>query len=329
VQHQVARTADWIVRGQEEDFGIDSEIELAEGEVKGQILKLQIKTSQNIPITNKRIKYRVHTSLLHYANSCRIPLILVIASIQPETAWFLWLQKWIVGLRQSGRSMEDLGKSVTVYIPNDQTLDNGLSHDLKNIARWATETQLVLSLADILRTAVAIRSQEVIVAISKLIYTVDSAYQDYPVEILVDEVLNLGLQIWATLEGNEVSKMLYWFCRNHGDRFTAKQIRRLVVRDDTVSRTGINALGILYDEFAQHTSGLKLPKVFKDLEDPRVSYYCRLREKYLGKTLIQIVQSGKGMSIDSLAFHRDNDFMDKWANRGDSAVLDYTYNQED
>jgi len=31
------------------------------------------------------------------------------------------------------------------------------------------------------------------------------------------------------------------------------------------------------------------------------------------------------MSIDNLAFHCDNEFMDKWANRGDSAFLDYTY----
>lgn len=329
VQHQVAHSADWIVRGQEEDFGIDSEIELAEGEVKGQILKLQIKTSQSIKLINEQIKYRIPTSLVHYADNCRIPVVLVIVSIQPETAWYIWLQKWIVELRQSGRSIEDLGKSVTLCIPNCQTLDIGLKNDLKNIARWKTETQLILSLADTIRTAVVVRSQEVMVALSKLIETVDITYQEYPVEIIVDEVLNLGLQIWATPEGNKVSDMLYRFCRNHGNLFTAKQIYRLVVRDSTVSRTGINALGILYDEFAPHIEKLKLPKVFKDLEDPRALYYCKLRERYPGETLTGIVLSGKEMSIDNLAFYRDDNFLDKWANRGDSVFLDYVYIQSD
>ena len=67
------------------------------------------------------------------------------------------------------------------------------------------KSQIVLSLADTLQAAAAIRSQEVMVALSKLIETVKSAYQHYPVKILVDEVLNLGLQIWEMPEGNEVS----------------------------------------------------------------------------------------------------------------------------
>ncbi len=324
VQFVISSNDGWIVRGLEEDFGIDLEAELTEEGVNGYILKLQVKSSKNIKVTENIVSTNIPTSLVRYANTCRIPVILIIVSVTEKKAWYLWLQKWIVDLRKSGGSIEDLGKSVTVYVPSNRTLETGLEDDLKKIARWATDTQLVLSLADTLRTAAAIRSQGIMDAIAKLLITAEESYEDYPIEIIVDEVLNLGPQIWATEEGYEVTQILFAFCRNHGDRITAKQIHRLIVRGEAVSRTGINALGILYDEYPKHIAKLNLPALFKGHEDPRAGYYCRLREKYLGNTMLDIVGQGKDVTIDGVTFDTES-FIDKWPNRGDSAFLDYIY----
>lgn len=329
VQYLIESNGDWIVRGQEEDFGIDLEVELAEGDVKGQILKLQIKSSAHIQPVDNLITFKIATSFLRYVSTWRIPVLLIVVSIQTQTAWYLWLQKWIDELHQSGGTIEEFGASVTIKIPSYQNLADGLKDDLKNIARWTTKTQLTLSLADALRTATAVRSKEVMAVLSQLLESIDSAYRDYPIEIIIDEVLNLGQRIWATTEGNEVSQMLFRLCKEHGDRFNAKQILRLVIRGDSVSRTGINAVGILYDHFPKHTASLNLPEAFSKHEDPRALYYCKLREVYLGNKLHEIVCSGKDLAIDKFTLDIDDRFLDKWANRGDSIVLDYFHIEKD
>jgi hypothetical protein len=324
VQLLIETNGDWIVRGQEEDFGIDLEAELTEEGVKGHIIKLQVKSSECIKVAGNVIPHNIPTSIIRYANTCRIPVILIIVSVNENKAWYLWLQKWIVELRQSGKYIEDLSKSVTVHIPSSQTLEVGLKDDLKQVARCATDTQLVLNIADTLRTAAAVRSQTIMATLSQLLTDIEKSYKDYPVEIVVDEVLNLGPRIWATREGNEVSQILFELCRNHGDRFNSKQILRLILRGVAVSRTGIIALGILYDKYPDHTSKLNLPELFKDHDDQRARYYCRLREKYLGKTLLEVVNEGKDVRIDNFTFSTE-DYLDKWPNRGESAFIDYVY----
>jgi sRNA-binding carbon storage regulator CsrA len=328
IQLSIETNGDWIVRGQEEDYGVDLEAELTVGGVNGQIVKLQVKSSEHITVLRNRVSYRISTSLIRYANTCRIPVILIIVSIDERKAWYLWLQKWIVELRQSGKSVEGLGKSVTVHIPSDQTLDVGLKGELKRIACWATDTQLVLSLADTLRTAASVHSQEMMEALSQLLTSVDKAYAEYPVEIIVDQVLTLGAQIWATEEGDKVSQILFTYCRNHGGRLNAQQIRRLIVRGEAVSRTGVNTLGILYDKYPSHIASLNLSVLFEANDDPRVRYYCKLREKYLGKTLLDIVAKGKDVTVDRITFDKKY-FKEKWPNRGDSAFLDCVFSPKE
>jgi hypothetical protein len=71
---------------------------------------------------------------------------------------------------------------------------------------------------------------------------------------------------------------------------------------------------------------LNLPVYFSKFEDIGIVYYCKLREKYLGKTSIQIWSSPTiNYRIDNLDIpdkYRDVLFS-KWPNRGDSIILDY------
>jgi hypothetical protein len=83
----------------------------------------------------------------------------------------------------------------------------------------------------------------------------------------------------------------------------------------------MNALGILYDHHRVHISAMKLPQRFQALESLQLEYYCTLREKYPDRNLTSLIVSGE---LTACGVKSENDMlMDKWASRGDSAVLDY------
>lgn len=325
IQYIFENQGEWIIRGQEEDYGIDLEAELAPEDVEGYIIKLQVKTSQSVRIVKKSVAVRITRSMLKYASSCRIPIVLIAIDLGQRQAWYLWLQEWLVNLHRSGKSLASIGKTVTVHIPIDHTLQSGLDNRLKRIARWETDIQLVLSLTDTLRTAVSVGSESVMTSLTGILEQVDRTFQDFPVETLIDEVIRLGPRIWGTLEGYQISKPLYTFCREFGNRFSTDHIRRLVIRGNTYSRTGINALGLLYDNFPEHIASLNLIKKLGKEADPRVIYYCRLRERYLGKKSIELLASSTDFTIGDLTLDPKilSWLHDRWANRGDSAFLDY------
>jgi len=92
----------------------------------------------------------------------------------------------------------------------------------------------------------------------------------------------LGTGIWATNEGNKVSQMLFQFLRDNGEKINADHISKFIIRGKECSRTGINALGLLYDNYPEHTASLNLTIRFQNFYDPRLFYYCSIRERYLG-----------------------------------------------
>ncbi|MGY4501697.1 hypothetical protein ACVWYH_005654 [Bradyrhizobium sp. GM24.11] len=115
--------------------------------------------------------------------------------------------------------------------------------------------------------------------------------------------------------------------RSYGGQFSLEQIGKLVLRGDGYSRTGINALGIMYDEFPERMKALKLGEVFEPHDDWRVSYFCKLREKHLGVPVIALITGGYDCSVDGRDLHpiaRERG-LSKWANRGDCTILDFAY----
>lgn len=79
VSFQVEKTGGWIARKQEKDYGIDMEIELAHPIIEGQIIKFQVKTSENDEYSQGKIKRRLSRKFLKYTYECKIPIILVLS----------------------------------------------------------------------------------------------------------------------------------------------------------------------------------------------------------------------------------------------------------
>ena len=85
VAYLIEKAEGWVARAQDEDFGIDLEAEVSEPEVRGEILKIQIKGQENPEITPRGVKALVEAKYLHLAEALRVPLIFVVADMR--TVW--------------------------------------------------------------------------------------------------------------------------------------------------------------------------------------------------------------------------------------------------
>jgi len=327
VAHLINSSGDWIARSQDEDYGIDMEAELSSPFVSGQLLKIQVKTSKSIETTNKGIWCQVPRKLAAYADSCRLPVILVRVDIQKQQAWYLWLQQWLLDKRRAGFGIKGLPEQITHHIPTGSTLAVGLAGELRSIAQWQTRAQLVLTVNDAIRTASSVYNFEVLNHLVALLGKLDVVNDEFPVNMVIERTIELGANLWATHEGNQASSTLYAICRHFGRSFTAEQILRMATRGDSCSRTGVNALGILYDCYFEHTAALGLVSLFLTHADARVAFYCNLRESCPGKEFIECLSGAYGTQFGGLLLDPTlkMDWMQKWPNRGDSVLLDYLY----
>ena len=327
VAHMINSSGYWIARAQDEDFGIDLEAELSSPRVTGQLLKLQVKASKSIETADDGVTCRIPRKLAAYADSCRLPVILVRVDLERQEAWYLWLQQWLLDKRRSGLSLNDLPETTPHHIDVSSTLKNGLAGELRNIAQWQTDTQLVLTVNDAIRTAASIYDFDVLNHLVALLDKLDVVNEEFPVNLVIERALELGVSLWATNEGNQASSTLYAICRHFGQSFTAEQIWRMVTRGESCSRTGINALGILYDEHFEHTIKLNLVPLFLEHPDLRIAFYCNMRERCPGRKLSECLHEAYGSQFASLTLdpRLEEDLLHIWPNRGDSVLLDYLY----
>ncbi|HVU87585.1 MAG TPA: DUF4365 domain-containing protein [Pirellulales bacterium] len=327
VAHLVEDAGGWIARTMDEDYGIDLELELDTPEVIGQIVKVQIKAAQQVKLVKRGVQLKVPRALASYADTCRVPVLLVQADLARKEAWYLWVQHWLLEKRRTGFGIHSLPQTSTEYVPVTQTLAYGLYGELQDVARWSTETQLVLTLNDAIRTAAAVYKLEILNSLLDLLGKLDVISDTFPIDLVIDQAITLGMRLWATAEGNQAANAMFAVCRKLGTRFTVDQVRRMVAREEeeSYSRTGVTGLGILYDEHSAHLKELELPKLFDGLRIPLIAYYCRLREAYPGKRIPQMLGTPNLFTLDGWALHPDSldRLFDKWANRGDSAILDY------
>lgn len=316
-----ARIADhgaWITRDLSDDFGVDLEAELAVPEVQGEILKLQVKASERLQRIAGHVHIRVERRYLTYAASCRYPLVLVAVDTTLREAWYLWLQEHLLGagwheLLQSEQA------SWTLRIPECRTLSSGLDGELRGIAQWRGKTQLVLSLLDALRAAASAGELATVTAVTDSLATMGEELGDRILRAVVAEVVTLGNRARGTEEGSAVTWKLFALLRRFGDRIDFDTVRRLVIRGESYSRTGINALGILYDTFPDHLRALDLPRAFVAI-DPRVAYYCAFRETVRSEPTF--VPDPGAFRFAGLRYDRPEGYENRLANRGVSALLD-------
>ncbi len=325
VAHIINSSGDWIAREQNEDFGVDMEAELAVPSVNGQLLKIQVKASRSVEITPKGVVCQIPKALAIYADSCRLPVLMVRVSIEGQKAWYVWLQDWLLERQHSGLAMDGMPELVTHHIPASATLQNGLKHELREIAQWSTRTQLVLTLHDAIRTSAAVYNYRVLDHLVALLDDIGIVNEHFPINIVIEQAIALGDSLRGTHDGNQASSTLYAICRHFVKNFSADHIWRMVTRPESLSRTGINALGILYDEAYEHISRLQLVPLFMTHSDKRIAFYCHLRELLPKARFFACLDSLHDLRFAGLAIHPSikEDLMSKWPNRGDSILVDY------
>lgn len=331
VLHLIENCGGWIARGLEEDFGIDAEAELDEPEVKGQIVKIQIKSSESVKIIDDFVRVGVEKKYFELARNFRYPLIFVVADVTSQKAWYAWLQEWLIRQRRNNKKFEDLAEKTTINIPITDELCVGLKDRIKSIARWEEETQLLLALLDTTRTAINTTNNEVLQSLTEVIEGVDKTFENFPIESLIEKIVEMSKQTRAFSEFGLLSFLLGTLFRKYGDRVSLNDILLIVLRDNTYSRTGIRLLGILYDYFPDHVAKFNLASIFDKPRLERLVYYCKLREKYHGTKASTLISGDYDYRVGEITLDFVDDkgwLMNKWANRGDSIFVDYSISKK-
>jgi hypothetical protein len=142
---------------------------------------------------------------------------------------------------------------------------------------------------------------------------------------MLREAVMLGDRLRGTAEGNVVTEQVFVLIRRFGHRATIQTVDTLVRRNDSRSRTGVAGPGILYDEHFRRTASLGLVEYFLKLDLAEAAYYCALREANPDKKDVNFIGGPGDFVFAGLKFGypADGTFMNKWANRGSSAILDY------
>jgi len=201
-----------------------------------------------------------------------------------------------------------------------------LKSELVSVAHWENPTQLYIALKDLANLSLTLYDDKLSDFLFEYLEQMRGEIKDDYLESLIERIIELGDKIKATTQGNKLSKFLFNYVREHGDQLTSNHITRFVTRSGSYSRTGVTALGILYDEFPKHATSLNLPNIFAKLEDPRLNYYCIIRERYLGLKSPAWFIGEKNLTVENITVDFSQigtSILDKWANRGDSAILDY------
>jgi len=144
------------------------------------------------------------------------------------------------------------------------------------------------------------------------------------INIILEEAVLLGRNLRGTQKGNSVAQQIFDLLRAHGDQMNVDSIVLMVRRDDSYSRVGLSGLGILYDKFFEHVKSLNLIDYFESENFPALAYYCALRENFPGEQdMSACLMSPKFKHGGFKVVDNDFDLLDKYANRGSSAVLDF------
>jgi hypothetical protein len=114
-----------------------------------------------------------------------------------------------------------------------------------------------------------------------------------------------------------------------GDALTQEQVIRMVRREDSYSRVGLNALEQLYDTWPDHAASLDLPQAFAKAGLDEVAWYSAIRERFparraFGLTLLE--EPDQDLTYGGFRLRLDQELRDhlmaKWPNRADSVLLD-------
>ena len=321
----------WLARRQNEDFGIDLEAELADmvedaQELRGQIIKLQVKARSRLRRADGHVLISVERDWIDYACAFRVPVILVAMQRDTRRCWCMWVQEW--ALVNEEMLANSNAHSVTIRIPVAHRLETGLDHALPAIAEGRAPSAMVLALRGVLEVASGWENRAIAQGVVETLGGTAFPSRDWTIRKIVDQLTELGPNP-AFWRAQQYLPILLAVIEKAGDTLTREQVVRIVQRGEVHSRTGINALSTLYDDWSEHAASLGLPAAFTEAGLDAAAWYAAMRERFPGKKMFglfllelpdgDLVHEGAALRID--ADLREY-LMMKWPNRGDSMLLD-------
>jgi hypothetical protein len=211
------------------------------------------------------VKFVIERKYLDYAGSCRYPVVFVLVDTEASEARYVWLQDLLMQKQAIEGTLRPTQASWTEWVSTEKTIGRGLDGELRSIACWKGQTQLVLSLMDALRAAAALHDRRLIEVLTEIVVNNGPSYADASLAALIGEAIRVGDRMRGTIEGIEISNRLFAFVRKLGSRVSRSTIHDMVLRGESYSRAGLVALGILYDDFPDHMRSLNLPNYFIDV----------------------------------------------------------------
>ncbi|WP_165967259.1 DUF4365 domain-containing protein [Jeotgalibacillus sp. S-D1] len=288
VAYLIVKTRSWLARLQQMDYGVDIEVELAEPAPNGNLMKVQVKSTDSLTIKEKLIHYREDKEYIKKFLDYDLPVIFVVADTKNEKAYYVYLQEWVERNREE--LYDSKHSTIVIKIPLIKELHWGLNGQLKTVAQqgtWVRHTQLINKL---IQSSTKFKDNEME---EFLINKMANEGQEFARQFIqIDDILTkgeeLGQNLRGTPEGETLQDTLYTVCREFGDYFTLDDVMRMVLREgNSFSMAGLTALSILYDTYPVHMRNLNLPQTLMEKYDMELYfhlyYYCKLREKYIDK----------------------------------------------
>lgn len=325
----------WMCRCQDLDYGVDLEAEFAPAEGDGQrpagkLLKLQVKATEAADIRGQMVRVVLERSFLSYALEFRLPVILVHVDVTTRSAWWLWLQDWALKHEERLASSSD-NATVTVHIPLHQTLETGLDHELTDVVSGKHASAVVLALRELADVAASDYQQiKLFRGVLALLDDIEAPNRLHTAEKIIELLVGLGPNA-GLFQTSQLIPQIVATVERLGDIFSRDQILRLVLRDDSYSRAGLEGLATFYDCWPEQAKAMDLPSAFRDAGVEHVAWYCSAREHYASLSGDQLVMDLCGGMLTQTRFGKlqlidDDDvsyrLISKYPTRGSSVLLD-------
>lgn len=132
--------AEWVVRPQDIDYGIDAQVQVFEGgHATTSFFFAQLKATDSIDIADESPGYRFSTERLLYYVNCPLPVMLVLYDAAGRRLFYLWVHSLFKRLTQDEERKWRLQKTVIVRFA--QRLDGA---DMLSLAREVRRQPLFL-----------------------------------------------------------------------------------------------------------------------------------------------------------------------------------------
>jgi len=330
VQGLFLKSNAWICRDQTHDYGIDFEAEFVEhtGEASfltGSILKIQVKGTRQILFKDGHSAIRLKNEYLRYVMQFQTPVVLILADITNDQAYFLWLQECLIGADLSA-----IAGSTTVLVPQRNLLQSSLGRmgKLVDIALGVAPGAQLMAVQRLFQVFSAWSDEKAIDLSAALLEHLDDRGINSVFDSTLSQLLSRGPHV-AYAMSQEYGRTLQQLCRLFGRRFTSDHILRMVVRGETYSLAGVLGLQSLFDHHPSHAAELGLAEMFARQELFELEWYCKFRQHHHHMNSLSIwnrierieTEFAIGLGILHIPSEIRSDCYRRWPNVADGLYL--------